>query len=293
MNTMQLACFTEVASTLSFSQAANNLHVSQPTVSHQISSLESELGCLLLVRSTRSVSLTDEGFALLGYAHDILELTARAKRRLAGTEVMGAKTLRIGVNDGIEAQAISPILAELYRRDADFDPVIRMAPHSVLVEMVEDGRLDVAMEYRDPAGAPAGATVFRRLREAPAALVCAKDDSRVGDAGALEDLSMLDGGMRVAVGSPHTLPSAITEMQRELLVRVDPKRVMMCPNIEVVLALVAAGIACTLLPDVASLRREGLRFVAVNGVEPVACGVRTRRGRLPCLVSDFIGLLEQ
>ena len=69
MNTMQLACFTEVASTLSFSQAANNLHVSQPTVSHQIKSLEDELGCQLLARSTRSVSLTDEGFALIGYAH--------------------------------------------------------------------------------------------------------------------------------------------------------------------------------------------------------------------------------
>ena len=110
MNTMQLACFTEVASTLSFSQAANNLHVSQPTVSHQIKSLEDELGCQLLARSTRSVSLTDEGFALIGYAHDILELSERARRRVAGAEVVSAKTLRIGVNDGIEAQALSPVL---------------------------------------------------------------------------------------------------------------------------------------------------------------------------------------
>ena len=291
MNTMQLACFTEVASTLSFSQAANNLHVSQPTVSHQIKSLEDELGCQLLARSTRSVSLTDEGFALIGYAHDILELSERAKRRLAGAEVVSAKTLRIGVNDCIEAQALSPVLAELRRRDEGFDPVIRMAPHSVLVEMVEDGRLDVVMEYRDPAGAPAGATVFRRLREAPAALVCAADDPLADGANAPVELAVLGDAVRVAVGSPHVLPPAISAMQRELLAHVDPKRVMMCPNIEVILALVSAGIACTLLPDVAALRREGLRFLPVKGVGPAICGVRTRRGRLPKLLSDFIALL--
>ena len=291
MNTMQLACFAEVASTLSFSQAANNLHVSQPTVSHQIKSLEDELGCQLLARSTRSVSLTNEGFALIGYAHDILELSERARRRVAGAEVVSAKTLRIGVNDGIEAQAISPVLAELRRRDEDFDPVIRMAPHSVLVEMVEDGRLDVVMEYRDPAGAPAGATVFRRVLEAPAALVCAADDPLLEGANRPLSLDVFDEKGRVAVGSPHVLPPAIASMQRELLAHVDPKRVMMCPNIEVILALVSAGIACTLLPDVAALRRGGLRFLPVEGVDSVIYGVRTRRGRLSKLLADFIALL--
>ena len=49
MNTMQLSCFVEVAAQLSFSKAAEALHVSQPTVSHQIKALEDELGCALLV----------------------------------------------------------------------------------------------------------------------------------------------------------------------------------------------------------------------------------------------------
>lgn len=65
MNTMQLSCFVEVAAQLSFSKAAEALHVSQPTVSNQIKALEDELGCALLVRSTRTVRLTDDGFAFL------------------------------------------------------------------------------------------------------------------------------------------------------------------------------------------------------------------------------------
>ena len=132
----------------------------------------------------------------------------------------------------------------------------------------------------------AGRAAFAAL-----ALVCAADDPLADGANVPVELAVLGDAVRVAVGSPHVLPPAISAMQRELLAHVDPKRVMMCPNIEVILALVSAGIACTLLPDVAALRREGLRFLPVEGVEPAICGVRTRRGRLPKLLSDFIALL--
>lgn len=104
MNTMQLSCFVEVAAQLSFSKAAEALHVSQPTVSHQIKALEDELGCAMLVRSTRTVRLTDDGFAFLEYANDILDLAARAERRLKHKQRPSSLLLRIGVHDGLEAQ---------------------------------------------------------------------------------------------------------------------------------------------------------------------------------------------
>lgn len=96
MNTMQLSCFVEVAAQLSFSKAAEALHVSQPTVSHQIKALEDELGCALLVRSTRSVRLTDDGLAFLEYANDILDLAARAECRLKHKQRPSSQQLRIG-----------------------------------------------------------------------------------------------------------------------------------------------------------------------------------------------------
>lgn len=58
MNLFQLECFLAVASHLNFARAAEQLHVTQPTVSHQIRSLEKELGVSLFTRSTRSVALT-------------------------------------------------------------------------------------------------------------------------------------------------------------------------------------------------------------------------------------------
>lgn len=77
-------------------QGAEALHVSQPTVSHQIKALEDELGCALLVRSTRTVRLTDDDFAFLEYANDILDLAARAERRLKHKQRPSSQQLRIG-----------------------------------------------------------------------------------------------------------------------------------------------------------------------------------------------------
>lgn len=61
MNFLSLRYFLEVAKHLSFSQASKKLHISQPGLSQQISSLEKQLGVKLLNRNTRNVSLTPEG----------------------------------------------------------------------------------------------------------------------------------------------------------------------------------------------------------------------------------------
>ena len=291
MNTAQLSCFAEVASTLSFSKAANNLHVSQPTVSHQVRTLEDELGCELLVRSTRSVALTDKGLAFLGYAHDILEMTARAKHAVASEDMPTAQRLRIGVNDGIEAQMISPALRTLHRQDADFEPLLRLAPHSALVEMLENGTLDVVLEYRDPAGAPASATVFRRLFEAPAALVCSSDHPLASAAPDVLPTDACLGAEKVAFGNPRTMPPAIVALQRELMRELDPRKAMMCPNVEVVLSVVSAGMAVAALPDVPAMHRPDLAFVRLEGLDPVVMGVRVHRGRPSRLVERFTAAL--
>ena len=72
MNTTQLECFLEVANCLNFSRAAERLQLTQPAVSHQIKSLEDELGVKLFIRTSKSVRLTREGHAYIPYASDIV-----------------------------------------------------------------------------------------------------------------------------------------------------------------------------------------------------------------------------
>ena len=72
MNVKQLRAFLAVAQHLSFAQAGERLHVSQPALSLTIKSLEDDLGGQLLSRTTRTVSLTPEGETLLPLARQLL-----------------------------------------------------------------------------------------------------------------------------------------------------------------------------------------------------------------------------
>ncbi|MDF2642962.1 MAG: regulatory protein LysR substrate-binding protein [Pseudomonas sp.] len=72
MNVKQLRAFLAVAECLSFAQAGERLHLSQPALSLAIKSLEDDLGGQLLSRTTRNVALTPEGEILLPLARQLL-----------------------------------------------------------------------------------------------------------------------------------------------------------------------------------------------------------------------------
>lgn len=65
MTEIQIECFLSVANHLNFARASEELNISQPAVTHQIKTLEAKLGVKLFKRSTRLVSLTEEGLYFL------------------------------------------------------------------------------------------------------------------------------------------------------------------------------------------------------------------------------------
>jgi DNA-binding transcriptional LysR family regulator len=90
MNFQRLRYFVAVAEELSFSRAAERLHMAQPPLSYQIKRLEEELGAQLFHRTKRSVRLTDAGRLLLAEARGLLvhaEQTASVVHRVGQGEV--------------------------------------------------------------------------------------------------------------------------------------------------------------------------------------------------------------
>ena len=73
MNLKQLEAFVQVSESGSFSKAAKELFLTQPTISAHISSLEKELNVRLFIRNTKEVSLSDDGKDLYRYAKQILK----------------------------------------------------------------------------------------------------------------------------------------------------------------------------------------------------------------------------
>lgn len=80
----QLRYFVEVAAEGSISAAADLLYVSQPTMSGAIKDLEQRVGCTLLIRSARGVSLTVDGTEFLGYARQVVEQAGLLEQRYFG-----------------------------------------------------------------------------------------------------------------------------------------------------------------------------------------------------------------
>jgi DNA-binding transcriptional LysR family regulator len=90
-----LRSFVAVAECGGFHRAAERLNLTQSTVSQQIKRLELETRRPLFRRTTRSVSLTDDGEMLLGDARRLLQLEEAARQRLGAPRLSG--TVRLGV----------------------------------------------------------------------------------------------------------------------------------------------------------------------------------------------------
>lgn len=292
MNSMQLSCFVEVASTLSFSKAADHLHVSQPTVSHQVRSLEAELGCALLVRSTRTVRLTDEGFAFLSYAQEMLDLERRAKRQFREGSEGEAHWLRLGVQDGYEARMVAAGLRALGEEDPDLRPVLRQAPASALRNMVEAGIVDAMPDFPEDGGA-AGPGRFVELGRARVCCACAPGHPLAARGDAPVSLEELVDAGPVVLANPHRCAPTVAAAQQAMLPAKAHEDVVMGAGSEVVLALAEAGVGFALVLDVPAMRLPGLAYLPVAGSEPAPYGLRVASGRESATVSRFIELVRE
>lgn len=116
LDSRSLALFLAVADALSFRQAAEALHLSQPPLSRAIRALEDRLGTALFDRHAGGVRLTEAGQRLLPYARGVADLLRQAEVAFQGTAV--PPTLRLGLTSAAEptwfrgladrAQALQP-----------------------------------------------------------------------------------------------------------------------------------------------------------------------------------------
>lgn len=115
MELRQLRYFVAVAEDLSFSRAAERLHVSQPPLSMQIKALEEELGAQLFNRTRRRVELTEAGAILLGSARKALSELRRAAEVVALSAKGEAGVLRLGFTGSVPMLEIFPRLIGRFR----------------------------------------------------------------------------------------------------------------------------------------------------------------------------------
>ncbi|MEU4396865.1 LysR family transcriptional regulator [Kribbella sp. NPDC023855] len=147
MDSRQLEYFVAVAEELSFTRAAQRLFTVQSTVSAAIRALETDLKTTLFDRSTRRVTLSDAGEALLPEAKAALEALDRARAVVeeASTGLRGS--VRIGTMTRVGLVDLASLLGAFYERYPLVEVQVTTSPtgSSGLADDVRHGRLDVAL----------------------------------------------------------------------------------------------------------------------------------------------------
>ncbi|MGV8864929.1 MAG: LysR family transcriptional regulator [Pseudomonas sp.] len=147
MNVKQLRAFLAVAQCLSFAQAGERLHLSQPALSLTIKSLEDDLGGQLLSRTTRSVSLTPEGETLLPLARQLLADWDNTEELLRQHFTLQLGKVSIAAMPSFAGNLL-PGALKLFR---DRHPRVNVAVHDVIneqvLEMVRHRRVELGIGF--------------------------------------------------------------------------------------------------------------------------------------------------
>ena len=149
MDVRVLKYFLAVAREQSFSVAAERLYLSQPTLSRQLRELEEELGKPLLIRSSKGVSLTEEGMILRARAEEIVALLDKAEQevRQSGEEIKGM--VHIGAGETYAVKLIADTARHLNREHPGLQYSLYSADGSDVLEQLDKGLLDFGIVFQN------------------------------------------------------------------------------------------------------------------------------------------------
>ncbi len=137
----QMRAIEAVARTGSFSAAAKELGISQPSVSNHLLALEKHYNTKLVHRNGRTAEPTDACLGVLSKMRSILAMTHEVEQSLEGCRNLQSGKLRLGYST---YQFAMPVLSDFMKRYPDIDIEARaMASHD-LMPLLQDGKFDVA-----------------------------------------------------------------------------------------------------------------------------------------------------
>ena len=137
--------FLAIAREENFTKAAQQLHITQPTLSRQIAQLEEELGVDLFVRSNHNIILTEDGMILKRRAQEILSLADKTKRDFLYKDENLEGVISIGSGEFLSTRCLTDCIAQFRKKY----PLVRYEFYSGnagnIRDQIERGLLDVGL----------------------------------------------------------------------------------------------------------------------------------------------------
>lgn len=296
MNYLTLRYFLEIAHCLNFSQAAQQLHISQPGLSQQINVLEKELGIKLLYRSTRKVTLTEEGEYLYRNLLPSFENIEKTVRELKETGSVPQTTIRIATIPSAASNLVPLLIQQLKLSHPSLEFYIKETTSVHAIELVQKSEYHLAF-IRTPIDTKQSLQKPLKWMELPKhPLQLAVSDRHPAASQEFIDLKELKNETFLHYDPKHS-PSLYYLLEHACLsAGFIPKTIGVGPEILTTANLISNGIGITLMPQdmirlLDSYRIKGINLKNLSLYSSVS--VIWNHMNISALTGDALEVLEQ
>ncbi|MFG3599724.1 LysR family transcriptional regulator [Micromonospora chersina] len=274
MQLHQLRYFVAVAEVRHFTQAADLVGITQPSLSKQIHALETDLGAPLFERVRGNITLTAAGDVLLPLAKRILADVDTATREVQELVGLRRGRVRLGATPSLATSLAPPVLRRFRDAHPTVDLRVEEGGSQDLVRDLLRGDLDLALIIEPSTGTDPGLRADPILRESlvvasvdPLPAADGRGEVRITD---LRDLPL------VMFRQGYDLRDATLQACREA--GFEPTLSVDGGELDAVLSFVEAGLGAALVPGIAVTRRPGIRVtrLAPPGVRRTIAVARRR-----------------
>ena len=285
MTTKQIDYCIELAHTLNFSRAADNLFVSQPTFSYQIRLLEEEIGFPIFERSGKGAALTPAGAQFVAFLAGMRE---ELKQAIEQGQNFSAK-YRDSISVSLMVRQAVYFLPEAIRQLEQTDPDVQIIPlfqYENGMESFLRNEADILFALREQTRQIPGITVHE-LFESRIYLITDKNDP-LADKNLIREEDLYGRTLMVGGGSPPALKAV-----QNRLIASGKLRSFNSPNHDTTLTNVAAGKGICLAPGFLNDHSGQFAWIPFDCRESFSCVLCTHKADRRPIVSAFLEILTQ
>lgn len=288
MDLRHLHAFVAVAEERHFGRAAKRLHISQPPLSRQIQTLETELGFSLFERTRRRVEITPAGAVFLAQVRRVFEALDLAVREARRASIGEVGRLAMGYPSSLAYSGLTELLRAFRARFSTVELSLRELSPSEQIEAIKEGRLDVGFVRGPLDDVGLRSEVVRR----EPLVVALPADHR------------LAGRSRIALAALAREPFVVFPRQRgpaffDQIVSMcrsagfTPHIVQEAPQLDI-LSLVAAGFGVAILPaSIREAHRGGIVVRPIVAAPSTELLVTWREGDASPVLREFLELVRR
>ncbi|WP_342416195.1 LysR family transcriptional regulator [Paenibacillus sp. FSL R10-2782] len=290
MNIQQLKCFVSLAETLNFSTTADKLHLTQPAVSHNIKSLEHELGIVLLVRNKRSVKLTVAGES---FYDDIEGLLFRLDQSILKSKRLSEQyesTLVIGYTETIfEKKVLPDVIKRFKERYPKIQIQLRKSNLTREKEDLLNQKFDIIFTTEDNLGKDSHFCFYPVYK---GSYVCVLPHNHPLANERELTIEQLDHQFLIFFDE-HQSPPTLKRIQRIIAEQCPASMYTYGDSVNTIHTMIKSDLGISVLPNFVIVQDQEITFVPLSPSEEVVYGIACLRSEERLEVKQWISILKQ